>query len=175
MIFSLGCMIAESAVTGVSWCSACGAQRTRPAHHIVGVRQVDDDDLVGFIYILATACQLSRGKAGRGREGRGARYAHADEVVGLEGERLERDALGLDAQRGELTLAESRGRCRAGVADLDMLSELGSAVLSCTVGGEGGRTLIGLTSAIAPACVVGAPCAVRELPTWNERECREKG
>jgi hypothetical protein len=53
-----------------------------------------------------------------------------------------------------------------------MLSELGSAVLSYTVGGEGGRTLIGLTSAIAPACVVGAPCAERELPTWNERECR---
>jgi hypothetical protein len=71
MIFSLGCMIAESAVTEVSVSGACGAKRTRPAHHIVGVRQVDDDDLVGVVYILATACQLGSGKAGRG-QGKGA-------------------------------------------------------------------------------------------------------
>jgi hypothetical protein len=64
------------------WVHDGGISRDWPSHDRVGVVEVDDDDVV--------------------------LVSHADEGIGLEGERLERDRGGLDAESGELASSERR-------------------------------------------------------------------
>jgi hypothetical protein len=53
MIFSLGCMMAESAVTVARQHLVAPQQPTWPPHDVVGVCEVNNDNLVGVVDILA--------------------------------------------------------------------------------------------------------------------------
>ena len=94
IIFSFGCMIAESAVTR-TLARASSLSLTWPSDDIVRIRQVDDDDLVGVIDGFPTVADQSDSLALRG-------YSHADEVVRLQCQRLEGYRVGLDTESGEL-------------------------------------------------------------------------
>lgn len=94
-------MIAESAVTAESALSAdCRRKLTWSADHIIGVCQIDNDDLVGIVDALTTVRSQPRNLT------RGI-HSHANEVIRLKREVLEGYRGGLNAESGELKVRQS--------------------------------------------------------------------
>jgi hypothetical protein len=83
-----------------------GVQLTRPPHHIVGIGKVDNDDLVcvvdNFTAVRASASSSFFARWSAALLLDKLDNVHANKVVRLERQVLERDGLGLDTQRREL-------------------------------------------------------------------------